>query len=117
MEAKLIKTDGSIISIEPKNKKHFEYKEVLDILKCDIIQTVGVKDEKMIMICDEEGKLKNNPIVNEKATDIYMEDRMTEEEFKEIYGSMYEVIILSSPDGLSNKIVGDVILCPEKMFL
>ena len=67
--AKLYKTDGSIVDIEPKDKrKGFQLQELYDAIGCDIVEAIRFsKDE--YFICDEEGLLKPNPIRNNKAND------------------------------------------------
>ena len=88
--AQLIKVDGTIMDILPKNKKHFKLKEMYGILSCRLVEFVRTKNEDL-MILDEEGKLRNNwrNNINNKATELYK------------YGE-------------DDPIVGDVLICKDK---
>ena len=78
--AKLYKYDGSVIDVEPKNKKKgFELQELYDLIGCDLIQPVVYAPGK-IFICDEEFRLRegwqekrnkrvNDLIINETGND------------------------------------------------
>lgn len=67
--AKLYKTDGSVVDIEPKDKrKGFQLQELYDAIECDLVECVRFSNTE-IAICDEEGLLKPNPIRNDKAND------------------------------------------------
>jgi hypothetical protein len=66
--AKLIKVDGTVTEVSPKDGKHFSLEELQEFVGGDIqmVQTISGR----LMYMDEEGKLKNKP-VNEKATDLF----------------------------------------------
>lgn len=66
--AKIYKTNGEIIDIEPKNKKDFTLEELNDIVG-GYIELVILPDGQY-MVVNEEGKIKNLP-VNDNATEIY----------------------------------------------
>ena len=94
MKPKIIKTDGTIIEVEPKNGKDFKLKELKDIVQGYIeIVSIGshlnekVEREPWCMIINEEGKLIGLSL-NEKATELYINDI----------------------------IVGDVLICPSSMI-
>lgn len=53
--AKLYKTDGTIISVEPKNGKDFKLAELKEFVG-GYIETVGLVDN-MFMVVNEDGKL------------------------------------------------------------
>ena len=88
--AQLIKVDGTITDILPKNKKNFKLKEMYGILSCRLVEFVRTKNEDL-MILDEEGKLKENwkDHINTRATELYK------------YGE-------------DDPIVGDVLICKDK---
>jgi len=65
---KLIKTDGTILEIEPKNKPCFSLKEMQGFVG-GYIECVYLTDDK-IMVVNEEGKLNGLPL-NTVATKMY----------------------------------------------
>lgn len=67
----LYKQNGEVIKdIEPKNGKRFTLEELYKLLDCDTVERVFIDGTKVIMIVDENGKLKQRP-VNEPGTMIY----------------------------------------------
>lgn len=57
--ATLLKIDGTTKEVQPRNKKHgFTLDELYSLLDCSLIEAVGPMDDGRLMICDEEGKLK-----------------------------------------------------------
>ena len=69
--AKLIKTDGSVTDVAPKNGKDFKLDELRELIGCEYIEIVRVPlTHGKILIVDEEGKL-NGKEFNERATVIY----------------------------------------------
>ena len=95
MEAKLITTDGRVIPIVPQDKESFELEEMYNIIKCDVVQVIPIAGTRKILIIDEEGKLKDKPIVNVLATNLAHEHKA-----------------ISS----GNSIVGNAILCDDTMI-
>lgn len=85
--AKVYKTDGSIVDIEPKNGTDFKLEELHDIVG-GYIELVRLNN-KEYMVVNEEGKLYNLPF-NAMATSLY---------HKEI------------PQAKDDYIVGDVLVC------
>lgn len=69
--AKLYKDDGTIIEVEPKNGRHFRLEELYEMLECDLVEMVFLRDNK-IMLIDEEGKLTKSTF-NKNATAIFNE--------------------------------------------
>lgn len=65
--AKLYKTDGTIISVEPKNGKDFKLEELKEFVG-GYIEIVGLVDS-MFMVVNEEGKL-NGLDFNMNATTV-----------------------------------------------
>lgn len=66
--AKIYKTNGEVLDIEPKNGKDFKLKELQEIVG-GYIEIAQLKNND-IMVINEEGKLNDLPY-NEKATQIY----------------------------------------------
>ena len=66
--AKIYKTNGEIIDIEPKNGKDFQLKELKDIVG-GYIELVTLPNDEF-MVVNEEGKIMRLP-VNANATEIY----------------------------------------------
>ena len=119
-KAYLIEEGGDIIPITPiDSNKGFQDTELLQILQCRITETIRLKNG-MLMICDEESKLTNNPTINKKATELFLEGRMTKAqhlaELKKEYGD--NVFDMSDGDDeLDMSICGHVVVCPPSMFL
>lgn len=69
--AKLIKTDGTEIFVEPKNGKCFELAELQDFVGGDI-EIVHLFDDPLerILIINESGKLEDLKM-NHKATNLF----------------------------------------------
>jgi hypothetical protein len=67
--AQLYKPDGTVTEVKPQNGKCFTLPE-LQALVGGHIEAVDVPpwDGSRLAICDEEGKLKDNPKINERAT-------------------------------------------------
>ena len=87
MKAQLIKPNGEIVDIQPDNGKDFKLRELYSLIDCELVEIVYLPNKK-IMVVDEEGKLKVNPIYNEKAPNIAQ----------------------------GHEIVGNAIVCDSKMF-
>jgi hypothetical protein len=67
----LVKANGSQSEVEPRDpEKGFTLEELYKMLECDCIQVVETDFPSLVMIIDEEGKLKTNR-VNWKATAIF----------------------------------------------
>lgn len=65
--AKIIRTDGTEISIEPKNGKDFKLNELQPIVG-GYIEIVHIEGDNL-MVVNEEGKLERLPL-NVKATEL-----------------------------------------------
>ena len=119
-KAYLIEEGGDIIPITPiDSNKGFQNKELLQILQCRMTEVIPLKNG-MLMICDEESKFMNNPIINNKATELFLEGRKTKEQYlaelKKEYGD--NVFYVSDDDDeLDMSICGHVLVCPPSMFL
>ena len=85
--AEIIKADGTIIPVEPKNGKDFKLEELNKIVG-GYIEIVYLTN-KRILVVDEEGKLKQKPF-NVRATTVSQVSR---------YGDF---------------IAGDALLCLQK---
>ena len=69
--ATLYRENGEIVEdIQPKNGKRFELEELYELLNCETVERVFIKGTKVIMIVDENGKLRRRP-KNQKATGIF----------------------------------------------
>ncbi len=68
MQAILIHEDSKTESIKPENGKDFSLQELYKLLNCELVEIVYIRNSNKILIIDEEGKLKPNPILNLKAT-------------------------------------------------
>lgn len=69
--AKLYKTNGEVVEITPKNKrKGFSLQECYDHIGCDLIdaQCISNDGDETWFVADDEGLLKDKPILNIKAT-------------------------------------------------
>ena len=62
-----ITTDGKITEVKPSDEKIFTLKEFYKHTNCDIVEFVYLPNDK-IMVCDEEGRLRQNPKINLLAT-------------------------------------------------
>ena len=66
--AHIIKTNGEVVEVQPKNGTDFQLDELQAIVG-GYIEVVGIHHGQLI-VCDEEGKLKGKDR-NNKATDLY----------------------------------------------
>lgn len=66
--AMIIKTDGQVISVQPKNGKDFSLKELKTIVG-GYIEIIRMNDK--FMVVNEEGKLEQLPY-NALATGLYL---------------------------------------------
>lgn len=66
----LFKTNGTRAVVFPENGNGYQLKELYTLLEVDMVQVVHLK-EGYILVCDEEGKLKNEPQFNPMATILY----------------------------------------------
>lgn len=62
-----ITTDGKITELKPAEGKIFTLKEFYKHTNCDIVEFIYLPNDK-IMVCDEEGRLRQNPKINLLAT-------------------------------------------------
>lgn len=92
-QAKLLKPNKPEEIVAPKNGKSFTLDEVYKLLDVQMIKVVRLK-ANLILICDEEGLLHKDPVVNREATRLYQESAGTQ----------------------SVGIVGNAILCSSKQF-
>jgi len=88
---------GGVVTISPANGKTFSYKELTEAVN-GMVEIVPLPSGK-ILIGNEESKLTNSPIKNDKATDIWKQ----EYPIKTYAGNNDELIC------------GDVIICEDSM--
>lgn len=72
--AKLFRTNGVVEVVSPKNGSKFTAKELQGLVG-GWLEAVGVFNNSVFAICDEEGKLKNKPanlIATMFARNLYM---------------------------------------------
>ena len=90
MDAILIKANGEVSFVTPRNGTDFQLDELYEILKCELIEIVRApKNKECIFVVDEEGKLTRKKF-NAVATKMY--------HFEDDY------------------IVGDVLYCRNEMI-
>ena len=71
MDAILIRPDSSWIEVTPKNGKDFKLEELYSMLKCEYVELATIPYPNLYMIVDEEGWLKDTPVLNKLASRIY----------------------------------------------
>lgn len=92
MKAKWLKTNLEVIDVVPKNGTDFQYDELREFVG-GYIEIVPLKNEKQILVVNEEGKLNGLP-VNALATN---------------------ALALSYQPRITDVIVGDALLCDSDM--
>lgn len=90
--ARIIKTNGEIIPVEPKNGTDFQLEEMQKIVGGYIQLFYLMNDEGEVIVMNEEGKFEGLP-VNDKATEL-AESLLYDGDF----------------------IVGDVLVCTNKQI-
>ena len=70
MKAKILKQDGRTIEIEPLNGETFGLEEMYELLGCELIEIVTLRNSEDILVIDEEGKYNNSKVINDEATEI-----------------------------------------------
>ncbi len=118
-KAYLIEENGDTHEVTPQNPKAgFQLKELYAMLECDMVELLNLSDGR-IMICNEESKLIDNPVINKQATELYREGRMSAKEYrkqmKAKYGDSFIDLSLGD-DELDDSICGHVVVCPPDMF-
>lgn len=67
--ATLIKVDGSQKDVFPENKENgFTLKELYGLLECEMIEIATTFQDGKMLVVDEEGLLKPEPVVNPVAS-------------------------------------------------
>lgn len=70
--AKLIKVNGKkplgVSKVEPDNGTDFQLQELYELLEVDTIEIVKSSNGRHLVVIDEEGKLKPDPVVNGLAS-------------------------------------------------
>lgn len=125
MDATLYRADGTQENIQPANDTDFQLDEMCKILKCDYVENIRTGDPAMIMLGDEEARLKDGYVINVEATRIYREGNGipnspegARKYFNEVMADMGDAVILYTGDEDEEPytIVGDVIYCPSVML-
>jgi len=109
--AKLIKTNGEILDITPKDGVHFTFEEMHELIGCEYVQLVSLSNREY-MIVDEEGALKPDRIKNEKATIAYQKICLPQEVIEANLKELEEqgVAVHRLPGNEENFIYGNAIL-------
>lgn len=118
-KAYLIEENGDINPVTPKEPtKGFQLDELYAMLECECIEVIKLADGR-IMICNEESKLVDEPVINSKATELFREGRPSAKEYrtkmKQQYGDAF-IDLSSGDDELDDSICGHVVVCPPEMF-
>ena len=95
--AKYYTTGGGVVTISPANGKTFSYKELTEAVN-GMVEIVPLPSGK-ILVGNEESKLTDNPVKNEKATEIWKQ----------------EYPIKTYAENNDQLICGDVIICESSM--
>lgn len=74
MKAKLLKSSGEVMEIEPKNGTDFKLDELYKHLQCSLVEVISLNQDD-IMVVDEEGKWASNNVINVNATMLAQENQ------------------------------------------
>lgn len=55
----LLETDGTQKEVKPKNGTDFSLREVYELLECEMVQAHRTPQPDMMLLMDEEGKMKD----------------------------------------------------------
>ncbi len=95
---KLYKKDGTVTDILPKNGKKFKLEELYELLNIRMVEHVQLRKSglpTLSLLCDEEGKMVDNWMVNLNYT-----------------ATLEWFMYYGDTDG----IIGDVIICTPSYF-
>jgi hypothetical protein len=92
MRALLIKPDGTVREVVPKDKKNFTLEELYAHLECDIVEHVELAKGVHLWV-DEEGKLKEENPVNQVATAYFHKSEMYKPELYRKAGLPVDVVV------------------------
>jgi len=126
-KATLLKATGEVIEIAPANGKRFTLDELYRHIETDIVEILPMGEEAhqgMMMIGDEESRLRSDYIVNEKATAIWRETFGITDPHKAWAEHVRNVEsmggIICAPDLREGEepfnVVGNIVFCPESMM-
>ena len=113
----LIKENGQVSPIKPRNGKHFSFEELYEVIGCELVQLVKL-DGGYYMIVDESGALKKHRVQNMVATEMYqsclpskekIDERM--EEYKKMGFN-----IITIPGNEENLVFGNVVVCKRNQI-
>ena len=100
--AKIIKTDGTIIrNVKPENGVSFSLEEMYKHIGCEMIEPIYL-DGDCVMVCDEEGWLKENRQLNVVASAYLV---LKTKNYREKHNI-----------GVPAPLVGNVLVCTTKEF-
>jgi hypothetical protein len=99
---KIIKTDGTIIrNVKPENGVSFSLEEMYKYIGCEMIEPIYL-DGDCVMVCDEEGWLKENRQLNVVASAYLV---LKTKDYREKHNI-----------GVPGPLVGNVLVCTTKEF-
>ena len=118
-KAYLIEENGDIHEVTPKDFNNgFQLKELYLMLECDVVEVIPLANGN-IMICNEESKLVDEPVINQKASELYREGRPSAKEYRQQmkakYGDAF-IDLTMGDDKLDDSVCGHVVVCPPDMF-
>lgn len=120
MSATLYRADGTSEDITPKNGVHFTIEELHRVLNCRTVELIRTGDPNMIMLGDEESRLRDDYSINIEATRIFRDSAGIVnpwEHFKQVMANAPpNVIFCGDDDEEPYTIAADVIYCPSVMF-
>jgi hypothetical protein len=121
MSAILYRADGTQQEVTPANGTDFTIQELYSLIGCQYVEMIDCGESNMIMIGDEESKLHDDFVVNERATKIYRDGNGIKDPKKQyaemIAGFSENVIFFGDPnDENPFTIAGDVIYMPSTMI-
>lgn len=100
--AKIIRTDGTITrNVKPQNGVSFSLEEMYKYIGCEMIEPIYL-DGDCVMVCDEEGWLKDDAQLNILASAYLI---MKTQDYREKHKM-----------GLPSPIAGNVLVCNTKEF-
>lgn len=124
MDAILYRADGTKEVVTPENGTDFKIEELYRHLNCDMVEEINTGDPAMLMIGDEEGRIKNGATLNLEATRIYREGNgipNTPEGARKYFNEVMEgmgdsVIFCGDREEEPYTVFGDVVYCTSKML-
>lgn len=120
MIAQLIRPNGLVTDVMPRNGADFKLDELCKLVECEYIDIVGLPDD-LIMIVDDDGRSKNLP-VNKIATRLYSKDRISIAEILALLETQlivkgyndFKVMAFGGEEDFDT-VVGNALVCDKSM--